>query len=250
LPGWFGDSRDGLLTVIKARNNVSLDPIRGQYFLIFATEEAAKAYRNTAYELHNFARTFSPVEATGALRGVAKADASRAVQLRSKNAADYVLALPGHDLDLKIVRQPLTSELARVVGAGGYERLVGGRASPWEVLLTIENQASIRLNSLAIRKALVADGRARGQAWAILQSRAAVRELDIMPDVVPPQEGDDRMKPRPLVWRKFVVAFEKEGEAERFLAQWHRRDISALLEGFGGFVEDGVEEAVVDVEVV
>ena len=262
LPGWQDDGKaaGGIVKVIRARDTTTFALIRGTYFLVFASVAAAAKYRDRALDLHNYARTYTPLEGPAATLSRSTTSTPRTAKLLRQggaNIANYTLALPGHDLDLRPVAQPLPTLMRRILENGGYAGLVDRvrdtdpSMRTHDVLLTIANafgestspdatltsRGNIRLGPGAVRRALLSDGRKRMAAWGVIPERHGVRELNL--------GGSGTGSP--MQHKKFVVAFTTESEALRFVAAWHRRDIAGVMDS--AFIPEG-EEVVVDAEMV
>lgn len=254
LNGW--NNKNDILRVIRARDTETYEALP-TYFLVFGSEEAAKAYRDHAFALHNLARTFSPVTGFGSPR----------LSLRGKipdpsAASRYTLALPGHDLDLRLARQPLSNLMRKVLETEGYAGLQDRAQSEWEVLLTVDSTSWPTVRDLSakdgrdvllLRRALLNDSRDRGALWSLIDNaHHGVRELDLSDrkagDETSDQaeQGQSSSLPQPPQHKKFVISFTSKSEAFRFVSIWHRRDIRSLL----GSASDETDEVIVDAEIV
>lgn len=253
LSGW--NSKNDIIRVIRARNTETYEALP-TYFLVFGSEEAAKAYRDHAFALHNYARTFSPVTGFGSPR----LSGPERYKIPDPSAVSrYTLALPGHDLDLRLVRQPFASLMRKVLETEGYVGLQDRAQSEWEVLLTVDSASWPTATDfhvkdgrgvLALRKALINDSRDRGTMWDIVSARHAVRELDISDRKAEPEKSDGSEQAKSSfavqLQRKFVVSFTSKSEAFRFVSHWHRRDIRHLLDS----VSDKTDEVIINAEIV
>lgn len=250
LSGWGGSG--DIVRVIRARDTVTFDA-KTDYFVVFKNEESAKAYHDHVLGLHNYARTFSPV--SGAVTERVAGGAARRLRLDPEvlqaQLEAYCLALPGHDLDLRQMRQPFSSLMRKILETGGYAGLVDEdrRVSDWEVLVSLESAdlegLGVHGGLRAVRKALQVDGQTRGVLWNIVGKGQGVREVKAG---MSKEESDDDEKVAgrsPPLHRKFVLSFPSEDEAVRFVGSWHRRDVGELMPS----VLDQ-ESVVVDAEVV
>jgi len=250
LSGWSGSG--DIVRVIKARDTVTFEA-QTTYFIIFKNEQAAKAYHDHILGLHNYARTFSPV--SGSITGRVAGGAARRLRLDPEvlqgQLESYCLALPGHALDIKPVRQPFSPLMRKILDAGGYIGLTDDetRVSDWEVLLSVEFGDLAGLGShgglSAVRKALVSDGLSKGVLWNIVGKWSGVREVKAGMSRAE-YDGEAKMQEsdKPL-HRKFVISFPSEDEAVRFVASWHKKDVGYLMPS----VLDQ-ETVVVDAEIV
>jgi len=248
LSGWNGSG--DIVRVIRARDTVTFEPSTN-YFIVFKNEQAAKAYHDHVLNLHNYARTFSPV--SGSMSERVAGGVARRLRLDPEvlQLEVYCLALPGHDLDIKLVRQPFSPLIRKVLDAGGYIGLADEqhRVSDWEVLLSMDaaDLAGLGTNGAlsAVRKALVADGQSKGVLWNIVGKWSGVREVKagMSKDGY---DGEDKTRESGMpLHRKFVISFPSEDEAVRFVGSWHKKDVRSLMPS----VLDQ-ESVVVDAEVV
>jgi len=209
----------------------------GVYFLLFATPEAAQAYKSHVSRLHRLSGIYGPTAL--AVPPLLELD-TKGVPLNG-SLQTYTLMPSTQELHLRIVQQPFSPLIKRLVEQSGYDQLMRGRSSEHEVLISIDG---FQPTLYGFRGAIVEDGKARGLLWATSGAHGGFREMwtpsERKHDSKPAEENveknmeqdikgektseDDGRKPR-----RFIVSFADRNEANRFVMSWHRRDISLLM---------------------
>lgn len=230
IDGWASDAA-APLRVIPARDLTTF--LRtGDYFLLFRSRAAATLYRRYALSRHRESRLHVPVE-----RGprVAPAPRIRPDGRMEETAARFALASPMLALQMRVQSAPFNPRLRGVVEAGGYDALLAGAQSAHEVLVWFEGAGP---TMFALRGAVRRDGEERGCAWATVGEMNGVREVRIHhldPHPGSPRRAEGQVPVAKFAQRylkRFIVSFETEAEARRFVMDWHRRDPGELgLEG-------------------
>ncbi|KAB8339240.1 hypothetical protein FH972_022174 [Carpinus fangiana] len=138
--------------------------------------------------------------------------------------ARFTLCLPSQELSLQLVHPPFDPALRSIIEQGiitRYARDGSGEAqSEHEVLLDFEGNRPP--NSYLVRGAVNKDGDSRKMQWAMVGAQGGIREIKLS------QSHQKRQPPK-----RFVLSFVDESEAQRFCMEWHRRDVSHLLNADG-----------------
>ena len=144
---------------------------------------------------------------------------------------DYALCPPSQTLSLKVLFPPYSTGVQRLVNGRGYIQLVkpvekAGRAVLFWV---IGHQPQINI----VRDAIAQDGRDRGMEWALLNGRKSIEKIDgstSLADLDELQEfrseeseGDEGPGSVKRTYPRWIITFEDEHEARRFVRAWHRR---------------------------
>ena len=238
---WRG--REDPLKIIPARNEKSL-LFKNRYYLVFPNAGLASAYKQRAEFLHKLARAHTPTSLmspllppTGTM--VNGEDAGALVR-------EYTLAPPSQPLSLRVLHPPYQHSVLRLLAADGTVPLVhptnqAGRS----VLLWVDGHQP---STYEVGSMIGADGRDRGFRWSPSIGNGTIEQFDGQPRLVMPKlkdEGDSPAAEEEVVeeqgnkgiYRRWLITFEDETEARRFIRVWHRRAFP--LWQFGVPWEDG-----------
>ena len=239
--------------VIPARDPRTLKQ-ETHYFLIFPNPAYARAYQKHVMHLHTLAQNYTPISLESPMMP------PEGMLIEGKDVhnliKDYSLAPPSQPLSLIALTPPLSAILRRLLRNKGYPEITQptdktGRA----VLFWVEGFFP---TTEQVQQLILRDGRARGMAWALLDGKYSIQQLD--PDGSRPGDGDDddgggggggsdeavvaaeqrgirggeRREPdiRGYVKRtklRWTIAFESENEARRFVRRWHLRPFADMF---------------------
>ena len=238
---WRG--REDPLKIIPVRDEKSL-LFQNRYYLVFPDPDLARSYQKRAEYLHKLAQTYTPVAfqtsllpAIGTLVG--GEDAGALVR-------EYTLVPPSQSLSLHIIHRPYHLSLLRMLAANGTVPLVHpvnrtGRS----VLLWVDGYQP---STWDIRHMIARDGQTRGIRWSPAIGKGAVEQfngqqrhvLSSLGDREEDQvsEADDvEVEANKVFYKRWLVSFEDEVEARRFIRVWHKRPFPLWL--FGLAWEEG-----------
>lgn len=166
---------------------------------------------------------------------------------------DFTLCPPSQELEIMVITPPLSQSLRRLVDTKGYPEITQpldktGRS----VLFWVEGYIP---TTAQIQSLITRDGRHRGMAWALLDGKDSIQQLDAdrkRHDKAEEDEHEDANEPgnddaseteteaqgkgqiRDYVRRtkiRWTIAFEDENEARRFVRRWHLRPFSEARRG-------------------
>ena len=144
---------------------------------------------------------------------------------------DYALCPPSQKISLKVLFPPYSAAVKRVVDQRGYAQLVQPEEKAERSVLFWVNGHQPTTN--LVRNVIAQDGRDRGMEWVLLKGRKSVEKVDVPPV---PEDADDLnestseeaeggQEPGNVrrTYPRWIIAFEDEDEARRFVRAWHRR---------------------------
>ncbi|KAF2086571.1 hypothetical protein K490DRAFT_57493 [Saccharata proteae CBS 121410] len=191
---------------------------KGNYSLVFKTITAARDYQNHLAKLHKLAKDYAPTSLYSPLAPAPGADDPFDTgENQERLLRSYALVPSSHILDNNIVMYPFPDDLLGILARGGYRAVVYGNDPATgtvfhKVLLTFEGmQPSLEMISLAFYRS----GRLRGLPWGIANND--VKHFN--------EVSGKRLEPK-AYYKKFVVPFEDEGNAQRFVRAWHRQRLN------------------------
>ncbi|KAI9700637.1 MAG: hypothetical protein M1836_002004 [Candelina mexicana] len=236
VEGWKVEG--DILKVIPLRDPTTLEPL-GQYFLLFSSPSSAYAYFNHVRQQHQISRTHTPRSLASPIAPppgylVDGQDIHALLQ-------DYALKPPSQNLNLKRLKSPLTPYIRDLVNQGGYAQLIASESkSEFPILFSTDGSQP---STNAITEAISHDGRNRGLPWALSTSKNAIKKLE---DQTPPQPATedaqentdsshvdassiDEPEKTPNHQSRYkqprwIISFQNEAEAQRFVRMWHRRE--------------------------
>ncbi|KAF1983643.1 hypothetical protein K402DRAFT_465783 [Aulographum hederae CBS 113979] len=244
-----------LLAVIPARDPSDFTRLH-HYFLVFSSADSARLFQENANRLHSLAKIhtptslLSPLPPPPGLRTKGE-DIHTALQT-------YTLTPTNLRLQLSPIQHDPGSALTRLIQNRGYASLLAPdrTACPGRVLLHIRGEQP---TLFALRNYINADGTVRGIPWGLALARfgdAALRQIDLSRTVrenlavVEPGEHDMRgggagtgedgqwdhvagrggQESRSFDVR-WLICFESDAEAKRFVRAWDRRVVGEELMG-------------------
>lgn len=147
---------------------------------------------------------------------------------------DYALCPPSQKISLKVLFSPYSAAVKRIIDQRGYAQLVSPKEKAGRAVLFWVNGHQPHTN--LVRNVIAQDGRDRGMEWALLDGRKSIEKVDV--PTVPGdaedvedsssealEDGDEPENVR-RPYPRWVITFEDENEARRFVRAWHRRPFS------------------------
>jgi len=240
------------LTVIPGRDPKTLKQ-ETHYFLVFPNPAYAQTYQKHVLRLHQLARTHTPTSIESPM------PPPKGMLIKGEDVhsllQDYTLCPPSQKPLLVHFPPPLSTELKRLLRNHGYPEITQpldktGRS----VLFWVEGFVPLLEQ---VQQLLTRDGRTRGMAWALLNGKDSIQQLDpsshsskdLSNDLSNEEEAEgadvdepagmereevlgERQAFRDYARRtriRWTIAFEDENEARRFVRRWHLRP---FLEAF------------------
>ena len=212
---------------------------KGHYFLLFPNLAYAQAYQNYALRLHRLAQTYNPTSLDWSLSAALD---KKNKQIKSKDISsllqDYTLSPPSVRVSLRVLDTPYKQNVRKVLDYLGYPQIVtpddkAGRA----VLFWV---AGYQPSTLSVKTMLAKDGQDRGLQWGPLRGCGSIDVFEVKPGeddddeteagfAGEPDSGrgdkwqrDEELKPKRNRVQRWIISFEDEAEARRFVRVWHR----------------------------
>jgi len=243
IEGWT--NKGEILQVICGRERNTMVP-NGVYFLLFESPDAAQTYKTHVSRLHRQSASYGPT----ALTIPPPPELDDKGNPANGSLQVYTLMPASQDLHIRLVQQPFSPIVRRLVEQAGYDQLLRGRRSEYEVLVSLDG---FQPTLYGFRGAVLEDGKERGLLWATHGAYGGFREMwmpaerkpkaerrrsafavpkeeveeeeverEVQPDEVDAEAGERKQ-------RRFIVSFVARDEADRFVMHWHRRDISRMI---------------------
>ena len=199
--------------MIPARDQTTLQQ-SGYYFLLFPNPAYARAYQSRVRSLHRMARAYTSASIEWPVLPPSSVD-SDALQI-------YALFAPSQRVSLKTLLPPYKSQMNRLLEQRGYPQLVYKDGTMKKaVLFWIDGyQPSL----YALQHAISRDGRARGLAWALAEVESPIEKVL---EYVEDSQSPDSASPR------WLISFQDENEARRFVRLWHHRPFPLKYQHMG-----------------
>ena len=233
--------------VIPARHIETLE-LLNHYYLLFPNHAHARAYQDHILRLHRLAQSYNPasldfVKSTGSkILDDSNQDIDALLQ-------DFALSPPSVRLTLRKLEKPYKSSITPILRSFGYKHLgepenKTGRA----VLFWVDGYQP---STFSIKTMLAKDGQDRGLQWGPLRGDGTINVLNIdktvneidndeeesvtigqpgRADRRARRDGHDELTPKRRTIQRWVISFEDEAEARRFVRVWHRKSYSFPLE--------------------
>ncbi|KAK0112132.1 hypothetical protein ONS96_001390 [Cadophora gregata f. sp. sojae] len=210
---------NGILKVIPARDNLTLEPF-GQYFLLFSSIAAARLYLDKTMRLLELSKSndfFSKPYGRSRLREGEDVDAI----LRN-----FTLVPAGGKLSLRLLRPPYSKGLQWMIDAGGPAPLVTRQEKAQNIILFSTDRGDIKNHE--VENAIMDDGKRRNLHWKLAGAKSeAIVKLEMNAqstgEDVDSEEGNSRPKSRYRGPARYTISFKDSNEARRFVREWHRR---------------------------
>ncbi|KAI1265815.1 hypothetical protein F5Y18DRAFT_383552 [Xylariaceae sp. FL1019] len=251
VEGWIS----GILTVVQARNPDTLEP-QGHYWILFDQPSAAAAYKDKMEHVWRLGKTYLP----GAHHKAShKTQQQLPEGLRfTEQGADVAKLLKGFTLippsmTYHIKEPKWNEERIMELGQGGIVDRIAERLRTKFLVMVRVDRGRLTLDTL--RAAIQDDGVNRNLPWRIIdlekgilpygQSLVKANEA-YQPSHNPDQSGEDvpeanhtdeEASEHDLQVRqyfRFIVPFMDNAEAQRFVRNWHRRELTWQIEGDKG----------------
>ncbi|MCJ1379326.1 hypothetical protein MMC17_002427 [Xylographa soralifera] len=225
-----------ILKVIPSRNMSNLSPT-SSYYLLFSNPAYARAYQNQVIHLHQLAQTYTPTSLDFPMPpppGVLDTKGQDVYALLQ----DFTISPPSVRMSLRVQIPPYHANLQRLLENEGYPQLVQsenktGRA----VLFWVDGHQP---SALSLRTMLSKDGGDRGLQWGPFRGHGEIEVLHVHADDSGGENGDNditdsgdgygrsewrdaELKPKRHGHQRWIISFEDEAEARRFVRVWHRR---------------------------
>lgn len=210
---------NGILKVIPARDNVTLEPL-SQYFVLFSSIAAARLYLDKTMrnlELTKSNDFFSKPYGRSRLREGEDLDAI----LRN-----FTLVPAGGKLSLRLLHPPYSKGLQWMIEAGGPAPLVARQEKAQNIILFSTDRSHVKSHEL--ENAIMDDGKSRNLHWKLAGAKGeAIVKLETKGqsavEEVESEEGQSRPRSRYRGPARYTISFKDSSEARRFVREWHRR---------------------------
>lgn len=193
------------------------------YFVLFPNPAYARIYQHHVTGLHRMAKTYTPTSIESPLplqkHSIIEGEDAQAL-LR-----DYALCTPSQRFQLISLFAPYSTSINRLLDHGGYPQLTEGENITGRAVLFWV--VGLQPTTGMVEQELGADGRKRGMVWKTSvkklepptkpQESSAVVVDQVAAASMPGIKGQIRKA------RKWVITFESETEARRFIRAWHYR---------------------------
>jgi hypothetical protein len=212
---------------------------RGHYFLLFPNLAYAQAYQNHVIHLHRLAQTHNttsidwgvPVSHNGKNGNINSEDIPALLQ-------DYTLSPPSVRLTLRLLDTPYRRNIRKVLDYLGYPNIVTPDDKAGRSVLFWVN--GYQPSTLSVKTMLAKDGQDRGLQWGPLRGCGSIDVFDVKRGEDDDEEAeseiegepdtgrwekwqrDEELKPKQNWVQRWVISFEDEAEARRFVRVWHR----------------------------
>ena len=225
-----------ILKVIPSRDLSSLSPT-SNYYLLFSNPAYARAYQNQVIHLHQLAQTYTPTSLDFPIRpapGVLDTKGQDVYALLQ----DYTISPPSARMSLRVSIPPYHANLQRILQHEGYPQLVqSGDKAGRAVLFWVDGYQP---SALSLKTMLAKDGQDRNLQWGPLRGKGEIEVLQVHGEVNGEENepndpsayadetglsgwGDIDLKPKRHGYHRWIISFEDEAEARRFVRLWHRR---------------------------
>ena len=236
---WRGPIDPQMIIAYRDDENLSF---KNRYLLVFKTPTLAKIYRARANYLHELARKHTPTSVESQTMPLPDTRLDDGTDIHNV-LKTYTLAPPSQQLYLRFLQLPYHRDIQRLLAAHGTPALKqptdrAGRA----VILAVDGHTP---SLFEIKDMLLADGNMRGgvhwspalrtDAIELLagglqsSSSAPFRGVERHDDFDDDDDDDDdedrneRGEGADASARSWLVTFEDETEARRFVRAWHQR---------------------------
>ena len=215
---------DGSL-VIPSRDNVTLEP-RSTYYLVFSNPANARTYQHHIKHLHTLASTHTPSSIESPMAPppgmlIGGEDVNALLQ-------DYTLCPPSQRISIHLLLPPYEHFVRNLLAQRGYSQIVQPEnKSGRSVLFWVDGH---RPSTAALKSMLTKDGIDRGTPWGPMNGKGSIEQIHKASEPLPEdladehalEDGESRPSRRKM-FSRWVIAFEHESEARRFVRLWSRR---------------------------
>ncbi|KAL2065616.1 hypothetical protein VTL71DRAFT_3286 [Oculimacula yallundae] len=210
----------GILKVIPARDNVTLEPL-GQYYLLFSSYAAARLYLDKTQRLLYLSKSndfFS--------RNTAKRDARlREDEDLEAVMRNFTMVPTGGKLYLRLLEPPYSKGIQWMIDAAGPASLVVRQNKSQHLVLFSTDSAPVKQGEL--ENAIMDDGKRRNLHWKLAGAmNEAVVQLETKAPTIRENAEFDTGNERRSTYQgaaRYTISFKDSNEARRFAREWHRR---------------------------
>ncbi|KAH7317641.1 hypothetical protein BKA65DRAFT_541676 [Rhexocercosporidium sp. MPI-PUGE-AT-0058] len=201
---------NGILKIIPARDNVTLEPL-GQYFILFSSLAAARLYLDKTLRL--LALTTSSEYFS---RPSARSREGEDLEAVKRN---FTLVPAGGKLSLRLLQPPYSKGLQWMINAGGPAPLVARQNKSQNIVLFSTDRGYVKPHEL--ENAIMDDGKRRNLHWKLVGGKGeAIVQLGTKRN---PAGEDTESRSSYRGPARYTVSFKDSNEARRFAREWHKR---------------------------
>ena len=232
---------DKFPTVIPARDPTTLKQ-KTLYFLVFPNPAYARAYQSHVRHLHKLAQTHAPTSIESPMAP------PKGMIVQGENIhdllQDYTILPPSQKMSLIALFPPFSAGIQRLLDRRGYPELTTPKNKAGRcVLFWVEGYVPTMTQ---VQDLIQRDSLARGLAWALLEGKNSIQQLETDANLDSETDAEDRMRMErqlayaeikeqgffaylPRTLRRWTIAFQDENEARRFVRRWHMRPFSEMF---------------------
>jgi hypothetical protein len=213
IDGWAS----GIIKVIPGRDQETLEP-QGHYFILFGTDSMARAYQDRVLRLHRISKTYTPSSITSGL------SPPPGWHLEGEDVHDlmqaFTLVPAAHPkVHMRLLKKPLRPVIQRMIAEGGHRSLARRQAKSEDMVLFSLDKGQLPVYEL--RAILGRDGRERNLQWDIRSGDDGIVNLRGEKE----DAGKDARKTSGRLSSRFIISFNDQQEARRFVRAWHKRPL-------------------------
>lgn len=214
-----------MVVVIQSRDTNTLEPL-GTYFIIFSSDEAARAYLDQTIHLHRLARVNS-----GSLQSATLPPPPGYLRPGEdvKTALRTFSLVPGHGkLSISLATRPFKPSILQMLNEGGTAGIARLQTKGEGMVRFSVDIGQISYSEL--KTAIRDDGKRRNLLWDLnedwFSSLARNQQDDVTEDLLGDSTSDTDQLATKRAYRapaRYVLSFRDRYEARRFVREWHRR---------------------------
>ncbi|MCJ1357257.1 MAG: hypothetical protein MMC33_007253 [Icmadophila ericetorum] len=210
-----------ILEIIPGRSTDTLQPT-SIYFLIFRNTAYAQLFEKHLHHRHRLATKYTPKS----LESPPSPPPGKLINNEDVYSLlqDFALCPPSARLSLRVLPPPYAGSIKALLNKGGYNRIVTPQnKSGRSVLFWVEG---IRPTMFSVRTMLAKNGQERGLQWGPLRGYGSIEMLESsqeVDEVEPESPTETDLKHKRAKVARWIIAFEDEAEARRFIRVWHRQ---------------------------
>lgn len=147
---------------------------------------------------------------------------------------EYALAAPSQRISLRMLAPPYGVSIKRLLQSQGYRPIIGPPdISNRAVLFWVDG---FQTTTASVKQMLERDSKEKSLQWSVLSGKGSIREMSTLinalnNEVVGNQSavaGDSEASPEKSALRRWIISFEDETEARRFVRLWHRKPFAMM----------------------
>ncbi|CZS91954.1 uncharacterized protein RAG0_02515 [Rhynchosporium agropyri] len=209
----------GILKVIPARDNVTLEPI-GQYYLLFSSLAAARLYLDKTQRLLELSKSSNYFSRPNV--NLREGEDLEAVK------RNFTLVPAGGRLSLRLLEPPHSKGVQWMIDAAGTASLVTRQDKSQHIVLFSTDRGHIKIGDL--ENAIMDDGKRRNLHWKLAgAAKEAIVKLETT--TAPTRENElEAASIRRSNFQgpaRYTISFRDSNEARRFAREWHQRPYPA-----------------------